>query len=172
MKELWWAIPDFSRYEASNLGRLRSLDYKNSGKTRVLKPALSGGYLKTMLQKDDGTYKSWNVHKFVAITFLMTIPDLEVNHVNGIKTDNRVCNLEYVTRSENILHAIRLGLQPIMRGSKNGMSKVTEYQVRDIRVHAANNGRFYGRKMLAEKYGISEAQIKAIVSKRVWSHVA
>jgi len=46
-KEIWKPIPNFSRYEASNKGRLRSNNYKNSGKTKVLKPALAKGYLKT-----------------------------------------------------------------------------------------------------------------------------
>jgi hypothetical protein len=85
--EKWEKIPGFSRYEASSLGRLRSTNYKNSGKTKVLKPSDGGdGYLKTMLLNDDGDYKSWGVHKWVALAFIGPKPKgLEINHIDGVK---------------------------------------------------------------------------------------
>ncbi len=71
--ENWKAIPNFSTYEASDLGRLRSLNYKRSKTIRVLKPAKSkDGYMKTMLLDDNGKYSSWTVHKFVALAFFWT----------------------------------------------------------------------------------------------------
>lgn len=177
--ELWKPIPNFSRYEASDMGRLRSLNYKNSKKTKVLKPSISpDGYEKTMLLDDNGKYRSWTVHLFVCLAFYGEKPKgMEVNHKNGIKTDNRLDNLEYCTRSENILHAYQNGLEEPVRGSKNGMAKITEKQVLEIRrfvEEAKKKGiRYYGRAKLAKKYGISESHIKDIVSKRrgVWSHI-
>lgn len=154
---------------------MRSTNYKRTGKTKVLKPALSpDGYYKTMLKRDDGKYCSLTVHKFVALAFHGSKPKgKEINHKDGDKTNNAPDNLEYVTRSENILHAYRNGLATPMKGSKNGMAKLTEQDVMEIRQHAANSGRYYGRKMLAEKYGVSECTIKEVVTRRKnkFSHV-
>lgn len=173
--EEWKEIPNFSRYEASTKGRLRSTNYKNSGKTKLLKPADGGdGYLKTMLQNDQGGYNSWGVHKWVALAFLGEKPDgLEINHIDGIKTNNAPDNLEYCTRSENLLHAYENGLLDTKRGSKNGMAKLTEKDVIEIREHAKNGGKRYGRQKLADRYGVSSAHIKDIVNGRrgIWSHV-
>ena len=177
--EIWKPIPNFSRYEASNFGRLRSLNYKNSKKVKVLQPALSpDGYLKTMLLNDEGKYNSWTVHLFVCLAFFGEKPEgKEVNHKDGDKTNNHIDNLEYVTRSENILHGFKLGLHKPKKGSTNGSAKLKEQDVLDIREFvedAKKRGvRYYGRKKLAQKYGISESHIKDIVSKRrgVWSHI-
>jgi hypothetical protein len=98
---------------------------------------------------------------------------LTVNHKDGNKQNNSISNLEYCTRSENCLHAVRTGLWEIKHGSKNGNSKLTESDVIAIRKHANENGRYYGRKKLAEQYNVSEAHIKDIVTKRrnTWKYV-
>jgi hypothetical protein len=168
-------IPNFSRYLASEDGDLYSVNYKRTGKTVKLKPAKSpDGYLKTVFLGDDGKYKPVCVHRMIALAYFGESNGLQVNHKNGIKTDNRLENLEYCTISENIIHAYKMNLIIPKRGELNGMSKLTEQDVIEIREHAANfKGRYYGRKMLAEKYGVSEAHIKDIVTKRrnVWPSV-
>jgi len=166
--EIWKRIPNFSRYEASNLGNLRSLNYKNSGKIKLLKPAFSkDGYLKTMILNDNGKYCSWTVHLFVALTFLGEKKEsFEINHKDGNKANNSIDNLEYCTKSENLLHAFANGLIKPKVGSLNGMAKLTEKDVLEIREHAKNNGRYYGRKELALKYNVSECTIKEVVTRR------
>jgi hypothetical protein len=179
MTEIWKKIPNFSRYEVSNLGRLRSLDYKRSGKVRVLKPAKSpDGYMKTVLVNDEGKYCSWTVHLFVMLAFVGKKPEgLEVNHKNGDKTDNRVENLEYVTHKQNVQHSFDNGFEKPLRGEDNPTSKLTNKDVLEIREYVKNKReqgvRYYGRKELADKYGISEYHIKDIVSGRrgIWSHI-
>jgi len=172
--EQWKPIPGFSRYEASNLGNLRSLNYKKTGKVKLIKPAISGGYLKTMLLSDGGKYYSWNVHKWVALAWLGPRLEFEVNHKNGLKTDNSVVNLEYCTRSQNVQHAFDNGLILPRKGKDNNLSKLTEQQVIEIREHVKNHkGRYYGRKELSAKYGVAECTIKEVVNRRrnIWSHV-
>jgi len=165
--EHWKKIKGFSDYEASTLGRLRSLNYKRTNKVKVLKPSISGGYLKTMLKDDSGKYRSSYVHKFVCLAFLGDRPTkYEINHKDGLKINNSIENLEYITKSENIKHAYKLGLISVKVGSSNGMAKLTESDVLEIRQHAANSGRYYGRQVLAEKYKVSECTIKEVVSKR------
>jgi hypothetical protein len=149
------------------------LNYKRTGNVKVLKPALSGGYLKTVLQNDQGKYSSWTVHKFVCLAFFGERNGKEVNHKDGKKTNNNIHNLEYCTRSENVKHAYDNNLSKPMRGDLNGNSKLKPKDIKEIREVAKNGGRYYGRKTLAIKYGVSESHIKDVISKRrgVWSHV-
>lgn len=105
MREIWRAIaiPEYNGlYEVSNMGRVRS----HNG---VLKPrAQNSGYLLLHLSSG-GVRKAYTIHRLVALTF---IPNPEnkpqVNHRNGNKRDNRVCNLEWCTNSENQVHRLRV----------------------------------------------------------------
>jgi len=157
------------------MGEIRSLNYKRTGKTKVLKPAINkDGYCATMLQRDDKKYCSWKIHRWIALTFLGPRPDgLQVNHKDGNKQNNAVENLEYITHSENVQHSFDTGLQKPKRGTMNGQAKITENDVREIRAYAKENGPYYGRDELAQKYGISSAHVKDIVNRRrdIWPHV-
>lgn len=110
MKEKWKNIKGFERYSISNLGRV-----KNNITGKVLKQRDSrNGYLRIGLRKGDVKYETpttIHTHRLVAEHFI-GIPkgDFEVNHINGIKHDNNVNNLEWVTASANINHAIKKGL--------------------------------------------------------------
>jgi len=173
--EEWKSIPGFSRYEASNLGRIRSLNYKRTGKVVVLKPALSeDGYLATMLLSDNGRYCSWKVHRFVTLTFFgEREPGMQVNHKDGVKTNNSIDNLEYCTSSQNVRHAYENWLEKPLKGQDNPFAKLRNEDVLFIRRVANEGGRYYGRKGLAERFGISECHVKEIVNKRrgAWSHI-
>ena len=104
MEEVWKPIPNSYPYEASNIGRVR-----NSKTGRILKPYPARlGYMLIGLYVN----KKRNVrqlHRVIAETFIPTNDlSLEVNHKNGIHDDNRVCNLEWCTRRENVLHAVHV----------------------------------------------------------------
>lgn len=96
------------KYQISNLGKVKSLNYRNSNKEQVLTPKThTKGYLKIDLWKD-GKRKCCFIHRLVAEAFLENPNKLpEVNHINCIRNDNRVENLEWVTTSENALHRWR-----------------------------------------------------------------
>ena len=116
MPEIWKPVVGFEDYyEISSLGRLRSLDrliVESSGKKRkhcgkmISLHANKHGYYTINLYVD-GEAIAVQIHRLVAIAFIPNPDELpQVNHKNGIKTDNRVDNLEWVSRSENALHAV------------------------------------------------------------------
>lgn len=102
MEEIWKDIEGYEGYEVSNLGRVKSLDYRRTGAERVLKPAYSGnGYLFVNLYKD-GKEKKHYIHRLVAAAFIPNPHNLpEINHINEQKEDNRVENLEWCTQEYN-----------------------------------------------------------------------
>ena len=113
MNEIWkTAVYDSEIYEelykVSNLGRILSLNYRNTGKSELMTPFDSGdGYLKVQLWKN-GKYKICRVHRLVAETFLENPENLpEVNHIDEYKTNNRVDNLEWKSHRDNCNHGTR-----------------------------------------------------------------
>ena len=110
--EVWKDIPGYEgKYQVSNLGNVKSLNYNRQRIEKVLKPYMSkkGYALVRLWHKSQG--EGFLVHRIVAELFVSNPYDkAEVNHINGIKTDNRAENLEWCTRSENESHAWRTGL--------------------------------------------------------------
>lgn len=123
LTEIWEPIIDNAYYEVSNLGRIRSVDrtmpYKlgtfRSWKGKIISPSKSNsGYLQVTLY--DGSNKKIKfIHRAIAESFLpigenMSDVKINVNHKDGNKLNNHIDNLEWVTCSENIKHAINNGL--------------------------------------------------------------
>lgn len=124
MQEKWKKIKDYEGlYEISNLGRIKRI-YKN-GKTRILKPSFNEwGYFQINLSKNNKT-KNFKIHRLVACAFLDNKNNnLQVNHIDGNKQNNKINNLEFCSAKENIQHAIKIGLR-----NKTNTKKVNQYDL-------------------------------------------
>src|SRR5574343_109866 len=107
MEEIWKDIKGYEgRYQVSNLGNVRSLNYQRMGIVKNLKPIkMKVGYYCVNLHLN-GNNTILSVHRLVGTHFIENPQNKpEINHKNGIKTDNRVINLEWNTYSENIAHS-------------------------------------------------------------------
>ena len=117
--EEWRDIKEFEGlYQVSNYGRIKSLKrILIDGRIwyeRIMKTPLSAGYPSISLRKDN-TYFKERVHRVVGKTFIEGYQENYcINHINGIKTDNHISNLEWCTYSENLKHARDTGLNNIL----------------------------------------------------------
>lgn len=115
MDEKWKDIEGYEGlYQISNLGRVKSLPKpcrNNSiSKEKILKPRINdNGYCVVDLYKNKKR-KVFRIHKLVMHTFIGKNESLDINHIDGNKTNNKLSNLEYCTRQENMLHAVKIGL--------------------------------------------------------------
>ena len=167
VNEVWKDIPEYEGvYQVSNLGRVKSLNYNREGIERVLKPSPNNyGHYQVNLYRG-GARKMNSVHRLVMLAFIGE-SDLEVNHINGIKTDNRLENLEYCTHTENTQRAYSTGLIIITRGENHHKSKLTEAQARQIKYEH----RGLTQQTIAEIYGISRSLVSHIQLGRRWNEV-
>lgn len=129
------------------------------------------GYRRVKLTRLDG--KRWcpGVHKLLALTFLNPPgPGQEtVNHIDGNKLNNALSNLEWATRSENVMHSYRIGLQVPIAGSRHYMAKLNEEKVSSIRRERAKGVLL---ETLAKRYGVTAALIGMICKRTIWKHAA
>lgn len=107
-KEIWKYINEYPNYKVSNLGRVKSLNYKNTGKEKIMKPCKNScGYLHVHLSKN-GKNKVIKVHRLVADAFLPNPDNLpQVNHKDENPLNNNFENLEWVTAKQNVNHGTR-----------------------------------------------------------------
>lgn len=172
-EEIWREI-DFTNgnYSISNIGNVKSNGfYSNVGnrgkrwvRPRILKLQNNGvGYKFVAL----GRRGMFTIHRLVAEMFIPNPLKLEfVNHKNGIKTDNRIENLEWCTRQENEDHAYATGLKN-SRGSNNTMAKLDEEKVLFI----LNKYGKINDEILCEMFCIHRVTLQRIVNRKIWKHV-
>jgi hypothetical protein len=162
--EIWKEIEGYEgKYLVSSFGRVKSMPNKVWNSERILKP-LKQTYSFIDLCVDSKV-KKFTIHRLVAKAFIENHLDKpEVNHINGNKHDNRVENLEWVTKSENQKHAIMSGLRHT-RGEKNSQCKLSEEKV--IKIYNSNKR----TSELSKEYNISQPTICDIRKGRSWTHL-
>lgn len=191
--ETWIPIPGLRDYEASTDGRIRRATSRtNTVAGRVLRGSRDkGGYIRVKLS---GRTRAF-AHRLVALAFHGPSEKPHVNHINGVKTDNRPENLEYVTAAENQAHASRLGLlasgdrhparttsayrdrlvrfrsehpERMARGERVNTAKLTANQVWKIRAEYSTG---FSQQAIAAAFGVTQSEISDIVRRTHWKHV-
>lgn len=163
-----WRLMLGGTYEVSSLGRVRrATDGRRTHAGRLMRPVVAGpGYL-MVGPTVNGRNVQFYVHDLVSEAFLgERPPGATVNHIDGVKTNNRASNLEYVTHAENMAHASRMGL--MARGESHPGSRFTEEDIRAIRARHAAGDSICG---LARELRASTATIYNIVRRKAWGHV-
>lgn len=161
-----------SEYAVSNLGRIKRLKESTARRRypvgMILKPTLQkNGYTIIRLVDENGKRQALYMHRVVAIAFLGAIPTKhEVNHINRDRTDNRLENLEYLTRGKNNTHSYKEDGQGwVTSHVKNSM---TDVQVREIKERYKNGE---SRSDIAKSLNSTYKIISNIVRGKTYRHV-
>jgi len=167
--EQWRDIPGFEgTYAVSDQGQVKRIASSRQGSLSesdlILRPGRAkSGYMTVALKQ-----KTFTVHRLVMLAFVGSVTGKEVNHINADRTDNRLENLEWVTRLENNQHAINLGRANRPKGESHFRSKLTAEKVVEIRdlYHAG-----VPQKALADMFNISFSTVYFVATRRTWKHV-
>ena len=178
LTEVWEDIPNYEGfYQVSDVGRVRSMDrvitdrdgIMRKYKGRVLKPSIiHSGYEQVRLCNDGGC-NAKKVHRLVLETFEphVNMGDLDVNHIDGNKLNNRLTNLEWLTRRDNVLHAYDIGLLNSV-GERNPSAKLSKVDILEI-LERLDTGEL--QKNIASDYGVGLATISNINTGYTWKSV-
>lgn len=173
--EIWKEIKGYEGlYSVSNFGNVKSLkrtvDYKNgltsNYNERVLsQESVKGGYKRVAISKNNKT-KRFQVQRLVAIEFINNPKNKPcVNHINGIKDDNRVQNLEWVTYSENERHSYDI------LGKVNNNRKLNSEQIDYIRKNCIKgiiSSHFYSAKSISLRMNVSKETVLNVLKNKYY----
>jgi len=162
--EIWKEINE--NYQVSNLGRIKTTErivsfgigYRKI-KERILKPLKIHGYYYVHVGYREA------VHRLVAKAFIPNPENLpQVNHKDGVKSNNVVYNLEWCSHLENAIHAYNTGLS--VRGERHPSSKLIKEDILEIR-------KLQGQplKELSERFGVTKMCISKIQNNKMWKHI-
>ena len=164
--EAWRPVPGFEGlYEVSDCGRVRNVAMgRGRVPGRILRPvATPSGHI-TVDLSIGGKKRPWPIHRLVMMGFVGPCPEgMECCHNDSNPTNNALSNLRWDTRSGNERDKVANGTTN--RGSRHGMSKLTEDTVRSIRSSRLTS------LELAAWHGVSRSTVENIRSGRSWRHV-
>jgi len=167
----WIDIPNYEGYYQINInGEVKSCERIVSFKQRtaITTKKVKSKYLKPCKDKDgyffyplckEGKPKNHSIHRLLASIFIENpLKKEQVNHINGIKTDNRISNLEWVTSKENSIHAFDTGLRG--KGEYHPMAKLTQSQVNKIR--SLRKSKTLSQAKIGAMFGVCQSTIGRI----------
>lgn len=152
-------------YQVSNLGRVKRIKKSQGAKVRILtlSQRKTNKYLVVCLSQNNKS-KTHYVHRLVLKAFIgKPSRGSQCCHKNGDPTNNRVENLYWGSIDENALDRIKHGTS--LQGTLNPNSKLTAYQVREIRVANGTHAK------IAKKYGVARRTIGRIKAREIWKHI-
>lgn len=176
--EIWKSVVGYEGvYSVSNYGRLRrdNPSKRNEAKGGILenKSTRNRYHMVRLFNSPYGMKippKEIAVHSLITRAFLgERIKGYQVNHKDGNKKNNVLSNLEYVTRSDNFIHALEMGLMIPICGENHHKSKLSNKKVKYIRKQALN--RNMSAVELANKFGVHKATIHRVIKKSFWKSI-
>jgi hypothetical protein len=172
-KEIWMDVVGYEGlYQVSNLGRVKGLDrliyFNKVKKSNILNQYLSkNGYYYVTLSKNSKSERK-AVHRIVCENFIFNKHNKRVvSHINNIKTDNRIINLEWVSYSENNKKAFLENINKPILGSKRHTSTINENTVLLIREMAKINT----RKEICQKLNLGYHLVTCVILRKTWKHI-
>lgn len=182
-KTIWEKVVGYEdSYEVSRCGSVRSIDrvvpHDRYGSQPVKGVVLiqsyrKDGYFQVGLT-DRNKQKHYLTSRLVAMSFVGGRSDEKccVNHIDGDKKNNNSSNLEWCTHKHNIQHAYKTGLAAGLKGVKHHKCKLTNFQVRLIRIHLAEKKKTgLTMKGIADLFSVSVSTIEGIKVKKSWAHL-
>lgn len=156
--EIWKDMVSDSNYEVSSYGNIR---HKKNMKNRAFRLDSKGYY---RFNTSNGTF---HPHKEVAKAFIDNSENKPfINHIDAIRTNNNVDNLEWCTQKENMQHAYNIGTRG--KGEKHGRAILSEEQVKEIKYKLLET---MMQKDIAKMFNVSEGAIQGIARGNNWSHI-
>lgn len=147
--------------------------FMNEWTLRELTPrADKAGYFRVWATSPNGKRRSFLAHRLVALTFLYcpeNYKDLDINHKNGNKRDNRIENLEYCSYKENSRHAVLSGLNPPVNGGRHGHSRIDDIQ--GLAVFTCLKHPLISKQQIASAFNTTEVAILQMASGNSWRHL-
>ena len=167
MKEIWKTIIDYPDYQISNSGKVKSLNYNQTKKEKILINCFNGNYYHVRLSNKMRT-KIYLVHRLVGIYFISNPLNLpQINHKDGNKLNNNDWNLEWTTQKENNIHAIKTGLMGERKCEKSPNHKLTIIEVKLIRALYKYKS-YWTMTYLAKVFNVKQSNIWNIVNNITW----
>lgn len=170
MKVYWKPILNYPNYFVSCDGFVLSLRQK-SAKILSTQPR-ADGYVQVNLRCKNNKVKRFCIHRLVADAFLSPKKgSFDVNHIDGNKANNSYLNLEWVTKSENTIHAYMNNLMKNNppKGESHRSSKLTKDDVVYIRNVLLPAG--YGIREISRMYNICHKSVTKIRDRITWKHI-
>lgn len=184
--EVWKDVIGYEGlYQVSNFGNVKSLDREVGPKNKVpywrkgkiCKQSKNNlGYMTVGFTVNNKKVNKY-VHRLVAEAFITNMNNYpQVNHIDCNKTNNKMCNLEWCTNSQNHIHAFKNGLNKLhlhrvaYSGEENGRSLLTKEQVLEIKQKYIPYK--YSAKKLSKEYGVSESCITHILNNTSWKEIS